>query len=86
MNQQLTNIRHSYSELQNENANVQNQLERATESLMATQKEMEKYRARAQRILQEKEKLIGLKQSNVTAINNNEEILATYNKELKYKN
>ncbi|KAK4872126.1 hypothetical protein RN001_016250 [Aquatica leii] len=82
INQQLINIRHLYSELQNENSNLQSQLERTNESLIVTQNEMEQYRARAQRILQEKEKLINLKQNNA-GVENNDLIITTYNEELK---
>ncbi|KAF5300381.1 hypothetical protein FQR65_LT01002 [Abscondita terminalis] len=82
INQQLINIRHLYSELQNENSNLQSQLDRTNESLVATQNEMEQYRARAQRILQEKEKLINLKQGK-QGVESNDLIISTYNEELK---
>ncbi|KAK5639137.1 hypothetical protein RI129_011629 [Pyrocoelia pectoralis] len=82
INQQLMNIRHMYCELENENSNLQSQLERTTETLLGTQMEMEQYRARASRILQEKEKLIRLKQ-NESCVENNELIFSNYNEELR---
>ncbi|KAK5639129.1 hypothetical protein RI129_011621 [Pyrocoelia pectoralis] len=82
INQQLMNIRHMYCELENENSNLQSQLERTTETLLGTQTEMEQYRARASRILQEKEKLIRLKQ-NQSCVENNELIFSNYNEELR---
>ncbi|KAB0801227.1 hypothetical protein PPYR_05581 [Photinus pyralis] len=81
LNQQLINMRHMYCELQNENSNLQSQLERTSETLLATQSEMEQYRARAQRILQEKEKLIRLKQDDPGETN--ELIFNNYNEELR---
>ncbi|XP_066158897.1 golgin-84 isoform X2 [Euwallacea fornicatus] len=64
VNKQLLNIQHLYSEIRNENANLQFQVDRLNEQLSSAQSEKEQYVARAQRILQEKEKLIALKQKN----------------------
>ncbi|XP_066258854.1 golgin subfamily A member 5 isoform X2 [Euwallacea similis] len=64
VNKQLLNIQHLYSEIRNENVNLQFQVDRLNEQLALAQSEKEQYVARAQRILQEKEKLIALKQEN----------------------
>lgn len=81
ISQQLLNIQHLYSETNNENINLLAQLERANEIVSAAQNEMEQYKARAQRILQEKEILIAFKKEVET--DENTCILATYNEELK---
>ncbi|KAL1493465.1 hypothetical protein ABEB36_011512 [Hypothenemus hampei] len=82
LNKQLLNIQHLYSEMRNENSNLQIQVERLHKQLDSAQYEREQYVARAQRILQEKEKLISLKKET-----EHEEvessILNTYNEELK---
>lgn len=70
-----------YSELKNENSNLQFQIERCNEQVGQAQIEKDQYIARAQRILQEKEKLISLKQENVS--NEETNIFETYNEELK---
>lgn len=62
LNSQLLNLQHLYSELKNENSLLNEQLQRANECVAATNVEMEQYRIRAQRVLQEKEKLIAYKQ------------------------
>ncbi|KAJ8985857.1 hypothetical protein NQ317_006229 [Molorchus minor] len=81
LNKQLLNMQHLYSELRNENTNLQFQIERCNEQVTQAQIEKDQYIARAQRILQEKERLIALKQENVTDESQN--IYATYNEELK---
>lgn len=82
LNKQLLNIQHLYSELKNENCNLQFQIERCNEQVAQAQMEKDQYIARAQRILQEKEKLISLKQENVSHEETNN-IFETYNEELK---
>lgn len=59
---EILNMQHLYSELKNENAVLGEQLQRANESIAATVEEMEQYKIRAQRVLQEKEKLISYKE------------------------
>ncbi|KAJ8936442.1 hypothetical protein NQ314_012304 [Rhamnusium bicolor] len=82
LNKQLLNMQHLYSELRNENANLQFQVERSNEQVAQAQIEKDQYIARAQRILQEKERLISLKQEN-TSTEEAQNIFATYNEELK---
>lgn len=73
-----------YSELQNENSNLQSQLDRVNENFILTQNEMEQYRARAQRILQEKEKFIELKNENLSGSEStNIQLMNSYVTELK---
>lgn len=84
MNKDLLNLRHLYNELLNENSQLKTQLERSNEYAAIAQNEMEQYKIRAQRILQEKEKLINLKNNNSS--NNcecNHNVINTYNEELK---
>ncbi|KAJ8923600.1 hypothetical protein NQ315_010179 [Exocentrus adspersus] len=81
LNKQLINMQHMYSELRNENANLQFQIERCNEQVAQAQVEKDQYIARAQRILQEKEKLISLKQENTFSETSN--LFETYNEELK---
>ncbi|XP_060537364.1 golgin-84 isoform X2 [Cylas formicarius] len=80
INRQLLNMQHLYSEMRNENSNLQFQLDRTNEQLTLAQQEKDQYVARAQRILQEKEKLIAVKDTNDIK---DENILTTYNDELK---
>ncbi|XP_050519102.1 golgin-84 [Diabrotica virgifera virgifera] len=82
LNKQLLNMQHLYSDLRNENFNLQFQMEKASEQVTEAQIEKDQYIARAQRILQEKEKLISLKQENQSS-ENNDNIFITYNEELK---
>ncbi|KAJ8955333.1 hypothetical protein NQ318_003427 [Aromia moschata] len=82
LNKQLLNMQHLYSELRNENANLQFQIERSNEQVAQAQIEKDQYIARAQRILQEKERLISLKQENSSS-EETQNIYATYNEELK---
>ncbi|XP_030748447.1 golgin-84 [Sitophilus oryzae] len=79
---ELLNIQHLYLEMRNENANLHSQIERINEQLIQSQKEKEQYVIRAQRILQEKEKLIELKQTNNSG-EQGRNIFETYNEELK---
>ncbi|XP_022902416.1 golgin-84 [Onthophagus taurus] len=86
LNKQILNLQHLYSELQNENINVKSQLERANESVSIAQNEMEQYKNRAQRILQEKEKLLSHKSSsneNSSSENESDKFLNKYNNQLK---
>lgn len=57
-------------------------MQRANESVAAAKIEMEQYRIRAQRILQEKEKIISIKDYSPQNIENND-ILTTCNEELR---
>ncbi|XP_057672886.1 golgin-84 isoform X2 [Diorhabda carinulata] len=82
LNKQLLNMQHLYSDLRNENSNLRFQIERANEQVAEAQIEKDQYIARAQRILQEKERLISLKQQN-NSDENVENIFTTYNEELK---
>lgn len=82
VNKQLLNMQHLYSEMRNENSNLQFQIERLNEQLSLAQNEKEQYVARAQRILQEKEKLITLKQTSASS-EESDNIFTTYNEELK---
>lgn len=84
VNQQILNIQHLYSEIKNENINLRAQLQRADESVVQAQNEMELYKARAQRILQEKENLISFKKEDVVASNEKLSVLSNYNEELKF--
>ena len=68
--------------MQNENTNLRNDIERAHEAVYQAQNEMEQYKSRAQRILQEKEDLINLQHSSLKdPVENN--MIDTYNAELK---
>lgn len=82
LNRQILNLQHLYSETKNENVTLSEQLQRANECVAATNAEMEQYRARAQRVLQEKEKLITYKSQ--TDSDDAESVLANYLEELKY--
>lgn len=84
INQQILNIQHLYSEIKNENINLKAQLERANDSVVQAQNEMELYKARAQRILQEKENLISFKKEDVIESNEKLSVLSNYNEELKF--
>lgn len=75
-------MQHLYCDVKNENMNLQSQLERANESIFAAKTEMEQYRVRAQRILQEKERLIAERDQPCLEKNDNS-ILVTYNEQLK---
>lgn len=81
LNKQLLNMQHLYCAMRNENSNLQFQVERANEQVAEAQIEKDQYIARAQRILQEKEKLISFNQENTS--DDNENIFATYKEELK---
>ncbi|CAH1153574.1 unnamed protein product [Phaedon cochleariae] len=82
LNKQLLNLTHVYSEQRNENANLQFQVERANEQLAEAHLEKHQYIARAQKILQDKEKLISLKQDN-NIDQETKDVFAIYNEELK---
>ncbi|KAK9889404.1 hypothetical protein WA026_004678 [Henosepilachna vigintioctopunctata] len=83
LNKQLLNIQHLYSEIRNENSILKNSLERANEMVSVAEHEMEQYKARAHRILQEKEKLLNLKSAVETHINQEEKIYLNYNEEMR---
>jgi small-conductance mechanosensitive channel len=68
--------------LRNENTNLRSQVEASNYLVTTAQSEMEKYKARAQRILQEKEDLILLKNQSRSA-ENSDQILTNYSDELK---
>lgn len=82
LQKQLLNLKHLYSEMKNENGNLHLQLERANEHILETQVEKEQYKARAQRILQEKEKLISIKNVDQD-IGESDNIIMQYNEQLK---
>lgn len=82
LQKQLLNMKHLYSEIKNENGSLQLQLDRANEQLSEAQVEKEQYKARAQRILQEKEKLILIKNDGQST-NENESLVIKYNEQLK---
>lgn len=84
INQQILNIRHLYSEIKNENSSLKAQLERANESVLQAQNEMEQYKARAQRILQEKENLMSFKREDFIESNEKLSVLSNYNEEMKF--
>lgn len=73
-----------YSEIRNENISLQFKVDRLNEQLASAQSEKEQYVARAQRILQEKEKLISLNQGDHVSNEQENNIFMTYNEELKY--
>lgn len=81
---QFLNIQHLYSEIRNENISLQFKVDRLNEQLASAQSEKEQYVARAQRILQEKEKLISLNQGDHVSNEQENNIFMTYNEELKY--
>ncbi|XP_008193631.1 golgin-84 isoform X2 [Tribolium castaneum] len=81
LNKQLLNLHHLYAELRNENANLRSQVEASNYLVATAQSEMEQYKARAQRILQEKDDLIRLKNENKSS--QNDQILTNYHDELK---
>lgn len=81
---QFLNIQHLYSEIRNENISLQFKVDRLNEQLASAQSEKEQYVARAQRILQEKEKLISLNQADHDSNEQENNIFMTYNEELKY--
>lgn len=83
LQKQLLNMKHLYSEMKNENTNLQLQLERATEQVSEAQIEKEQYKARAQRILQEKEKLICIKSDGQDTEEENGNVMIKYNEQLK---
>lgn len=81
---QILNLQHLYSEIKNENAVLNEQLKRANEYVAAINVEMEQYKVRAQRVLQEKEKLISYKKDvGCNDGESNNGILANYLEELK---
>lgn len=82
LNKQLLNLQHLCSELRNENTNLRSQVEASNYLVTTAQSEMEQYKARAQRILQEKEDLIRLKNENKSS-ESEEQILTNYYDELK---
>lgn len=82
LQKQLLNMKHLYSEIKNENVNLQLQLERATEQVSEVQIEKEQYKARAQRILQEKEKIISIKHEG-QGIEESDNVVLKYNEQLK---
>lgn len=81
MSQEILNVHHLYLQLRNENSNLQNQIERLNEQIVNAQNEKDQYMARAQRVLQEKEELINLKED--TSDDNN--AFANYIDMLKYE-
>lgn len=82
LSKELLNLQHLCCEIKNQNSNLRTQVQRANESVASAKKEMEQYRTRAQRILQEKEKIISFKEYVPQKIENND-MLATCNEELK---
>jgi myosin heavy subunit len=82
LNKELLNLQHLCAELRNENTNLRSQVEASNYLVTTAQSEMEKYKARAQRILQEKEDLILLKNQSRSA-ENSDQILTNYSDELK---
>lgn len=80
LSKQLLNLQHLYYEVKNQNDNLQAQVQNANESAAAARSEMEQYRSRAQRILQEKEKMISFKEHVQIE---NSDVLAMCNEELK---
>lgn len=80
---QLLHLKHLYSETKNDNTNLQLQLERATEQIADTQIEKEQYKARAQRILNEKEKLIAMKNDGQGSEITDYLVVIKYNEQLK---
>lgn len=85
LSKEILNLQHIYNIIKNENTALTEQLKRTNECLAATEAEMEQYRARAQRVLQEKEKLIAYKnQVGSDGSENESAVLANYLEELKY--
>ncbi|XP_063928347.1 golgin-84 isoform X2 [Zophobas morio] len=82
LSKQLLNLQHLYAELRNENTTLCSQVEASNYLVTTAQSEMEQYKARAQRILQEKENLILLKNES-KSLENSDQILTNYNEELK---
>ncbi|XP_044765050.1 golgin-84 [Coccinella septempunctata] len=83
LSKQLLNVQHLYSEIRNENSILKSNLERANEAVNSAEMEMEQYKARAHRILQEKERIICLKPGDTALDNVEENIYRSYNEELK---
>lgn len=83
LQKQLLHLKHLYSETKNQNNNLQLQLERATDQIAETQIEKDQYKARAQRILQEKEKLISMKNEGQGSEDTDNIIIMKYNEQLK---
>lgn len=83
LQKQLLHLKHLYSETKNENNNLQLQLERATEQIAETQIEKDQYKARAQRILNEKERLISMKNEGQGSENTDNIHVIKYNEQLK---
>lgn len=83
LSKQLLNFQHLYYETKNENSSLHDQISRANECVAATKSEMEQYRARAQRILQEKERLLSLGDHIPADASDESNLLLTYNEELK---
>lgn len=83
LQKQLLNLKHLYSEIKNENSNLWLQLERSNEQIVEAQNEKEQYKIRAQRILQEKEKLISIMEKKEQGIQD-DAIIIKCNEELKY--
>lgn len=85
INHEILNIRHLYSEMKNENVSLKLLLDRANESVLHAQNEMEQYKARAQRILQEKENLLSFKQEEgFTDLNQKITALSNFIEDLKF--
>lgn len=84
LNRQILTVQHLHSEEKNENGNLKIQLERASERVLHAQNEMEQYKVRAQRILQEKENLISFKKEDFIESNEQLSVISIYNEELKY--
>lgn len=80
LNKQLLNIQHLYRELQNDNSNLQLQVERANLHVEQAQNEMEHYKIRAHRVLQEK---AAQKETSVENLEVDNSVIASYNEELK---
>lgn len=83
LSKQLLNMQHLYLEMRNENSILKSTLERANEAVNIAEMEMEQYKARAHRILQEKEKIICLKPDDNTSENVEENLYRSYYEELK---
>lgn len=82
---EILKLQHLYNEIKNENYALNEQLKRANESIAAANAEMEQYKIRAQRVLQEKEKLISYKQKTDGSNDNetDDTMLVNYLEEIK---
>lgn len=81
LSKEILNLQHMHSGLLHENSNLQSQLDRANEAVLLAQNEMQEYRARARRMLEDREKAL-LPQQEQTSLDINSEIVKI-NQELK---